>query len=451
MNGSNRFIQPGITRMPISRWHELWCNDPTEWTAELLDRPVRYDAQASRSAVRKWRNPTGREELRPPDSPLAGAPFLVKDLFDETGEVTGCSSRVVLEEQTLAPASEDALLIRALRSRGAYPAGRTHMNEFAYGLDGMNEYSGNCPHPLDSTRISGGSSSGSAWAVAAGIVPLALGSDTGGSVRVPAALCGIYGLRPAWNPGDNAGLFPLAASFDVAGWFTAGSADMRLMLDELVAGVAEASRGDPSRPYWYYLPPEVEIDAQLAATVEKWRNTVRDESGGSVIVEPAPEFWTKRVDRAMRDVLWAYNVVGSYEAWTVHAKWLDTFRDSYQPVVWALIDRGRHWSSERIAAARAVVAEVKAHIEDALHEAEGLLLPVTPLPTPTASQIDGSYREQTLRLNAPGSMAGAAVLSAPVHVDAIRSSGVQVIVPGGEEVRLLPILRALDPRRAGSR
>lgn len=431
-------------RISIDRWKQLWNEDRTRWAEELRDRPARFDKRHWKKAVRTWRNEIPRE-AQESGPPLAGVPFLVKDLFDVAGEVTGCSSRVLLEKMPAVPAVEDAHMVRYLRELGAFPLGRTNMNEFAYGLDGLNGYTGNCPHPLDSTRVSGGSSSGSAWAVAAGVVPLALGTDTGGSIRVPAALCGIFGYRPAWSAHDTAGVFPLARTFDTAGWFTASATDMLVTMRELVRGFPAAERTDDTeRLFRYYLPPGVELDQRLSGTIEEWTERIREVTGGKVLVEPAPSSWRNTVRDVMQEALEAYNVVGSSEAWEVHREWLDPYRDWYQPVVWSLIDRGRHWSEERVRTSRAIVARMSKTIRDALSEVTGgLILPATPVPTPAFSEIDAAFREQTIRLNAPGSMAGVPVLSVPLHLDAIRSGGLQVLVSPGKEHRLCAVLRAL--------
>ncbi|TVR69648.1 MAG: amidase [Spirochaetaceae bacterium] len=441
-----------LRRMSIPEWKRLWKEDRPRWAGEMRDRPSRFDRKQWKRAVRNWSNeippdhvaahsPAGEGE----DPPFAGVPFLVKDLFDVTGEVTGCSSPVLTEAVQAKPARRDAELVRKLRTRGACPAGRTHMNEFAYGLDGKNAHTGDCPHPLDSSRISGGSSSGSAWAVAAGIVPLALGTDTGGSIRVPAALCGILGYRPAWNPDDTAGAFPLAPSFDTAGWFTADAGDMYTVLEELLpAFTAPRERSGDEKVFRYYLPPGVELEPQLSEAIELWKERIQGESRGMIRIEPLPRSWDDRIRDVMQESLDAYNVVGSSEAWNVHRDWLDPFREWYQPVVWSLIDRGRHWSEERRRESGVVVARMKEIILAVLEETSGgLIIPATPVATPRSEEVDSAFREETIRLNAPGSMAGVPVLSVPVHLDAIRSGGLQVLVPPEKEDRLAPVLQTL--------
>lgn len=147
------------------------------------------------------------------DGPLAGVPLLVKDVIDTAGIRTTAGSRIYAERvpERTAPAA------RALESAGAIVIGKTNCDEFAWGVTGQNEFYGDCGNPVRPGRITGGSSSGNAAALAAGIVPLALGTDTGGSVRMPAGCCDVVGMKP--HPGElpMAGIFPLSPSFDTVG------------------------------------------------------------------------------------------------------------------------------------------------------------------------------------------------------------------------------------------
>ena len=149
--------------------------------------------------------------------PLAGLTFAVKDIFDVAGYVTGCGSPEKRADDP--PAATTAPAVQELLDAGARFAGKTHTAEIAFSLDGRNEHDGTPLNPAAPGRVPGGSSSGSAAAVAAGLVDFALGSDTGGSVRGPASFCGIVGMRPTYGRIDIAGAMPLAATLDTVGWF----------------------------------------------------------------------------------------------------------------------------------------------------------------------------------------------------------------------------------------
>jgi len=157
-----------------------------------------------------------------PTGPLAGLTFGLKDLFDVAGHRTGFGSPDWLATQP--PAHAHAAVLTALLTAGASLSGRTHTEEMAFSLTGENAHYGTPVNPAAPGRVPGGSSSGSASAVAAGLVDVAIGSDTGGSVRAPASYCGVYGIRPTHGAVSLAGACPLAPSFDTAGWFARDAA-----------------------------------------------------------------------------------------------------------------------------------------------------------------------------------------------------------------------------------
>jgi aspartyl-tRNA(Asn)/glutamyl-tRNA(Gln) amidotransferase subunit A len=165
-------------------------------------------------------------------SALAGVPVSVKDLFDVKGQVTTAGSRILHDA---APAVRDAAAIARLREAGAVFAGRTNMSEFAFSGLGVNPHFGTPPNPVDATRLAGGSSSGAATSVALGHVAAALGTDTGGSVRIPAAFCGLVGFKPTARRVPLDGVVPLSASFDSIGPI-ARSVDCCVLVDGAVSG-----------------------------------------------------------------------------------------------------------------------------------------------------------------------------------------------------------------------
>jgi AtzE family amidohydrolase len=162
--------------------------------------------------------------------PLAGVPFAVKDLFDVAGIPTLAGSKINAERP---PASHDATLIVRLKQAGAILVGALNMDEYAYGFTTENAHYGPTRNPHDPNRVSGGSSGGSAAAVAAGLVPLTLGSDTNGSIRVPASLCGIFGLKPTYGRLSRARTYPFCGSFDHLGPFGQSVRDLALTFDLL--------------------------------------------------------------------------------------------------------------------------------------------------------------------------------------------------------------------------
>ena len=176
--------------------------------------------------------------------PLAGVPFAVKNLFDVAGLPTRAGSRINRDRP---PARADAILIRRLRRAGAVLVGTLNMGEYAYDFTGENAHDGACRNPHDTGRMSGGSSSGCGAATAAGLAPISLGSDTNGSLRVPAALCGVFSLKPTYGRLPRSGTFSFVDSLDHLGPFARGTRDLALAYDAM-QGHDPGDHGCAARP-----------------------------------------------------------------------------------------------------------------------------------------------------------------------------------------------------------
>src|SRR4029077_719748 len=182
--------------------------------------------------------------------PLAGVPFAVKNLFDVKGLPTRAGSKINRE---LPPATKDQPLIERLEAGGAVLVGALNMGEYAYDFTGENVHDGNAHNPHDVTRMTGGSSSGSGGSVAGGLVPLSLGSDTNGSIRVPASFCGLFGLKPTYGRLTRARSFPFVASLDHLGPLARSGRDLALAYDAMQGPAPEAPvcvdrRAEPVTP-----------------------------------------------------------------------------------------------------------------------------------------------------------------------------------------------------------
>jgi AtzE family amidohydrolase len=220
------------------------------FTAVLAERALKRAAQIDKH--------TRRAELS-----LAGVPFAVKNLFDVAGLPTLAGSKI---ERDAPPAARDALLVRRLEAAGAILVGALNMDEYAYGFTTENTHYGPTRNPHDLARISGGSSGGSAAAVAAGQVPLTLGSDTNGSIRVPSSLCGTFGLKPTYGRLPRLGSYPFAASLDHLGPFARSVADLSAAYDAMQGPAADD-------PHCAKRPPEP-TRTQLDARAEGLRIAV---------------------------------------------------------------------------------------------------------------------------------------------------------------------------------
>lgn len=367
-------------------------------------------------------------------APFAGVPFLLKDLFDYPGLPTAASSSFLSGLRGI-PTRESALS-QTIRSHGGTLIGKTHLNEFAYGLSGENAHYGHCPHPIFPKRLSGGSSSGSAYAVAKEIVPLATGTDTGGSIRVPAAWCGIYGIRLSPNQWSRNGCFPLSPSFDTAGWFCKSAENMAYSLKALLALKPSRSKKTP-------IGLSLIDSKQLAHSPlnKAYLDTV-EKLGVENDPSAQAAFWKSSINAAQH-----YTVLQSIEAYQTHKSWLDDFRNAYHPVVWKRFDQGRHWNANDIDSAKETEAAIQIFFKTALENYDYLVLPATWSPAISAKQHTLEFRTNLLSLCAPGSLARNPILTVPVCNAKGESGGLQIIYKDNASDLPLRILSLLDERQ----
>ena len=321
------------------------------------------------------------------------------------------------------PLAHDGALATALSNAGAVFAGRTHMHEFAYGLTGENPHYGDCEHPGFPGRTTGGSSSGSAAAVAAGIVPFAVGSDTGGSIRLPSAFSGLFGFRLTPGHAWIQDAFPLAPTFDTPGWFTANASDMGLALDALVpvATLAIGTRARPkngARPHGCYLElPGLDPDVARACLEASAR-----------LCAPAEGDGRKELLRHFSRALEIYNAIGIDEAWAVHRSWAQKYRDRYDPAVWHRLIRVEGLTGAQRQMGRTGLAAIRQVWRQYFESYDFLVLPASPCPTLAKADITPESRNRILALEAPASIGGLPVLTIPLPLPGGLTAGLQVVV-----------------------
>ncbi len=398
--------------MDIAAWQSLSRQDPAAAAAEFDRRRQRLPA-AQQHAV--W-----SEEIAPVfssaadnDAPLAGVPFAIKDLFHVAGLPTRAGG--ILPAR---PAKRDGALIAALRTAGAVPVGKTHLHEFAYGLTGENPHFGDVVHPQFPDRTAGGSSSGSAAVVAAGVVPFALGTDTGGSLRVPAAFCGLYSWREQPGLPWIHDAFPLAPSFDTAGWLTQSAADIR-HINTALRGPFPASESSPRGAWLSAAALGVAAAEDDVARLEAAARQFTDNT-----LEPESDF-----AMTWRDCGPAYGVLQSTEAFAIHQETLDRRRADYGDAVWQRIDRGRRWTRTQVDAARVKTMQVRLAFTRFWQKHDFLVMPVAPGPALRHAECDQAHRDALLALTTPVSLAGLPALTVPVSRPDGLSLGLQIIFP----------------------
>ena len=370
--------------------------------------------------------------------PLAGLAFAVKDLFDIAGEPTGGGNPDWARANPIP--DRHAALVERLLGAGASVAGKTITDEISLGILGENAFHGTPRNPAAPGFVPGGSSSGSAAAVAAELVEFALGTDTGGSVRVPASFCGLHGLRPTHGRVDLAGVMPQAPSFDTAGWFARDAATFTRVCEAALRETApDAASAAPARllvarDAFAFAEPAVdgalrEVRSRLAGLA----GAVTD----ITVAPPGLSVWAR-----------AQRTLQTPEA-------LATFRD------W--IDRANPRLSMRVArmlvTAEAVTAaerqwaglmrhEVRGRLRDRLEPGAVLCLPTTPFPAPPVGLPLSRHNDAALRITSLTCIAGLSglpQLSVPGgRVDDGRPVGLSLIGPPGSELRLAALAIALE-------
>ncbi|HEY1783455.1 MAG TPA: AtzE family amidohydrolase [Roseiarcus sp.] len=386
--------------------------------------------------------------------PLAGAPFAVKNLFDIEGLSTRAGSKI---NRDRAPAKTDATIVARLEAAGGVLMGALNMGEFAYDFTGENAHDGPSRNPHDLEHMSGGSSGGSGAAVAGGLVPIALGSDTNGSIRVPSSLCGLFGLKPTYGRLSRAGAFPFVASFDHVGPLARSAGDLALAYDAMLG----RDDGDPA---------QADMAATLASpTLDDGVTGLRIARLGGYFAHSGEASAFAAVDRVAR-ALKADRIVelaradvarsSAYlitmvEGAALHLERLRTRVGDFDPDTRDRLIAGAMLPGAWAAQAQKFRRRFRAEALALFRDVDILLAPATPCRAPKIGQrtftLDG--REMLVRPNLglftqPLSFIGLPVVVAPVWTDGEKLPiGVQIVTAPWREDLALRVASALE--RAG--
>jgi amidase len=359
--------------------------------------------------------------------PLAGLTAAVKDMYDIAGTVTGNGIPTWLE--THAPATANAAAVQKILDAGATIVGKTVCDEFFYSVTGANAHYGTPVNPRAPGRLPGGSSSGSASAVASGACDFALGSDTGGSVRIPAAFNGLYGLRPTLNRIDATGATAMAPSFDTPGWFTAGPGLLRKIGTVLLDGGRVVE--NPARVI-VLEDAFAEADAPVADLVRSALELMASDLPLIEHARIAPDGFDPWRE--------AFRVVQAYETWQSFGDFVRTYRPQPGPGIRERIEAAAKVTPAEAEAARGVVAEARAHIRQVVTPGTLLALPTAPCIAPL---VDGDpsdmdrFRTRVMRLTCTAGVAGLPQINLPIGTVEGCPVGLSFIGwPGGDEALL---------------
>lgn len=365
-----------------------------------------------------------------PDGPLAGMTFGAKDLYEISGHVTGYGNPEWA--RTRRAASSTAFAVQALLDAGATLIGKTHTDELAYSLMGANAHYGTPVNSADPRRVPGGSSSGSAAAVAAGLVDIGLGSDTGGSVRLPASFCGLWGIRTTFGLISLAGAMPFTRSFDTVGWF---ARDARRM----------------TRAAQAYGCPEGTPPARLVLPVDIWARAEPD-----CVARLAPALARLQAHLAPADPIilapeglstWreAFRICQAAEIWDCLGDWVTNSSPAFGPGIRERFEIAATLDDNTKADARATHEAVRACMADVVGGNTIMVLPTSPAPAPMLNADAGAlddFRRRAFEMLCPAGLAGFPQLSVPSGTVDGGPVGLSLVGAPGQDRQLILLAEA---------
>jgi amidase len=361
---------------------------------------------------------------------LAGLTFAAKDLFHVAGHRTGFGHPDWLV--THPPATRTAPAVQLLLEAGADMVGRTHCDELCYSLTGENVHYGAPVNVNAPGRIPGGSSNGSAAAVAGGLVDFALGSDCGGSVRIPASYCGIFGLRPSWGRVSLAEAVPFGPSFDVAGWFAREAGIL-----ESVGRVLLGDEGVPERPRRLLIARDAFalVEPAVRAALAPGLARLEELLGSGEEIELAADGL----------VTWfeTFRTIQAAEVWASVGAWVTRVRPKLGPGVQERIAWAATVTPAMLAEANARRAQVRTRMEEVMGPGDVLCLPTSPRAAPLlgtpVDKIEVEYRNQAMCLLCIAGLAGLPQLSMPIARISGLPIGLSIVGRRGADTMLLSL------------
>jgi Asp-tRNA(Asn)/Glu-tRNA(Gln) amidotransferase A subunit family amidase len=386
----------------LRRWIE-WLEGGEKKPAELLETCLRHIREQD-AEVQAWVEVNPQEPLG--HGPLDGIPFGAKDIYETRGLATEYGSPLYAGRK----GERDAALVEDLRRRGAVLLGKTHTTAFAYFDPAPTR------NPRAPGRTPGGSSSGSAAAVAAGMVPFALGSQTQGSVLRPAAFCGVTGFKPTFGVLPLDGVLPFAPSLDTAGLFTETADDMRVLWERM---------GHP-------------VDRE-----HPWRLGVSASLGGQAV----PGFAVDRIELppVFAELLPAARLINDYEGARTHEERWKQYGERIGERLAQLVREGLAIPAEKYQAALATVARAKREMAEVFRTTPVIMTPAATGPAPLGLATTGDPR-----MNAPWTALGVPAISVPLPVGDAPPLGLQLTADAGRDAMLLAVAAAVAQALSGA-
>jgi AtzE family amidohydrolase len=381
--------------------------------------------------------------------PLAGVPFAVKNLFDVKGLSTRAGSKI---NRDLPPASRDATLIERLEAAGAVLVGALNMGEYAYDFTGENVHDGPARNPHDPSRMTGGSSGGSGGAVGGALVPIALGSDTNGSIRVPASFCGTFGLKPTYGRLSRARSFPFVPSLDHLGPFARSVRDLTLAYDAMQGPDADDATCTtrPPEPATPVLAENI-AGLRIALAGGYFQQNLFPEAVRAIahVARALNVTRTVEIPEAARARAAAY-VITTVEGASLHLDRLRTRPNDFDPAVRDRLIAGAMVPAPLVDRAQKFRRWYRAQLLEIFKSVDVLIAPATPCVAPDIGQVNFTLEGVELPVRAhigihtqPISFIGLPVVAVPVPLEPMPI-GVQIIAPPWREDIALRVAYALE-------
>jgi 1-carboxybiuret hydrolase len=388
--------------------------------------------------------------------PLAGVPFAVKNLFDVAGLPTRAGSRI---NRARPPATTDAALIRRMNAAGAVLLGTLNMGEYAYDFTGENAHDGPARNPYDTRRMSGGSSSGCGVATAAGLAPISLGSDTNGSLRVPASLCGVFSLKPTYGRLSRVGTFPFVDSLDHVGPFARSAHGLALAYDVL-AGFDPGDHASAERPAPATVPHLADVPSGLrVARLTGWFARHADATANAAAdaiadaLAPLGRIGSLTLDAAEAGRAAAYLITNAESA-AFHLPRLRTDAEDFDPDTRDRFLAGALLPAAWVTRAQRVRRWWLGRALAAFRDADVLIAPATPCAAPPIGTRSISLGGRVLPLRPtlgllaqPFSCIGLPVVTVPVLLAGAAPIGVQIVAAPWREDLCLRVAAFLGAQR----
>ncbi|TDR56690.1 aspartyl-tRNA(Asn)/glutamyl-tRNA(Gln) amidotransferase subunit A [Halomonas ventosae] len=369
-----------------------------------------------------------------PSGELGGVPIAVKSLFDIDGEVTHAGSKLLANAL---PAVKDSTAIVRLRKAGALFTGHTNMTEFAYSGLGVNPHYGTPPNPFSSDRIPGGSSSGSAVAVAKGMAAAALGTDTGGSVRIPAAFCGLVGFKPSQQRIPLDGVLPLSYSLDSIGPIAHNVEDCAL-LDNILSNQFDKSFSPASvRGLRLAVPDQYLLNGLDSIVTRAFERAVSKLLDAGAVVEHVPMQELNEIKNLLHG-----GGLTAAESYHIHRNWITSQEKNYDSRVLSRIVKGSEITADEYLELQKERHHQISRMNEMLMNHDALICPTVPIVPPRFNEIENDqdyYKTNSLVLRNAlvGNLLDLCGISIPCHLESEFPVGFMMLSKNGEDRKLL--------------